>query len=72
MVNRRAVISNRLDRMDYVGHNGLVGQAKGPFWWRLGPPEKSGVGICSPLPSPKWRLWPGSRRYFHFDVICTS
>ena len=38
--------------MDYVGHNGLLWPAKGPLWWKLGPPGKSGVDICPPLPPP--------------------
>ena len=38
--------------MDYVRYNGLLWPAKGPLWWKLGPPEKSGVGICPPLTTP--------------------
>ena len=36
--NRHAVISNQLDRLDYVGHNGLLWLVKGLLWWKLGPP----------------------------------
>jgi len=52
LVNRRAVISNQLGRMDYYVHKGLLCPAKGPLWWKLGPPGKSEVGICPPLTPP--------------------
>ena len=38
--------------MDHVGQNGLLWQAKGSLWWKLGPPEKSGVDVCPPLTPP--------------------
>ena len=44
-------MSNQLDRMDYVGHNGLLWPAKGPLWWKLGPPGKSGVAPWGKSPN---------------------
>ena len=41
-----------------IANSVIIMASKGPFLVKLGPPGKSGVGICTPLPPPPPKMAP--------------